>query len=777
MHPLIASLLLAAVLLPAETVTVEPGQSLQEAVDKLRPGDTLLLAEGTFHQSIKMTSSGTEGNPITIKAKVPGKSVISGALQTPPVFERVEGAIYKTKWPSTTWKGNGTGQAWVMADDRSLYNFSDLDEMRTFLRSGGKETERTPQEGFFYQGEELYVRLLEDANPNTTKMGVSRPDLGPLLEVQGQQHIVLEGLRFQVAPAAAVLLGARGKSEVSKHIVIRDCYFSGCHNGIEGKGIREKDVNLGISDVTVEYCQFSNYPTFQWIRHGKLQLADVWGAVYSSVLGGVGIAPGRRASAWKIRNCYLHDCFDGIGSATSGVQDPTMDNEFAYNLLHNCGDDSIEFDSMEYMGLRVHNNFFLDGYCLLALSPVQGGGLTIDHNIAYVSPEGGMPWGVIFKFSTPDGSGWRLGGFHPLTGITIRNNTLIHTKCAFQWGASKGHDGSQNPYFTNNVVANNVLYARDWRSFGGFPAKLGLTAEMDNLFVGPFLVAAKGDLPEGLLSTRDTARLIRPPTTRWEIMPPLLPTLVREGETGEETVIDRVNFSVSEDFVRSVVATNGFAAAAYQDVGKNLGAVPPGTKWDFPRPGPRWADTRTPLFHPPFPPSLDPWWVGFADQPSEAKTATFKPWRGKGYAANVSPVQGAKVSAAGTLNGPPAEALLKKNMQTEFGPTYAVDGEVDTAWCWDSSEGGGAAWLEADLGRATPFNFIELLKVHRCNTVAVEVKRADKWVPLHTFDIRQRERYNYATNVPLTEARYVRITVTTTNTPGYLSDFRLFQRR
>ena len=39
----IIGLLLAANPLFAETVTVEPGQSLQEAADKLQPGDTLLV--------------------------------------------------------------------------------------------------------------------------------------------------------------------------------------------------------------------------------------------------------------------------------------------------------------------------------------------------------------------------------------------------------------------------------------------------------------------------------------------------------------------------------------------------------------------------------------------------------------------------------------------------------------------------------------------------------------------------------------------------------------
>jgi len=92
-----------------------------------------------------------------------------------------------------------------------------------------------------------------------------------------------------------------------------------------------------------------------------------------------------------------------------------------------------------------------------------------------------------------------------------------------------------------------------------------------------------------------------------------------------------VDFAVSEDYVRAAIEECGFAEAEYKDVFKNLGAIPPGTRWEFPRPGPRWAVGESALYHPPLPPSLDPWWVGFADKPSDAKTAKIRPWRGKFY--------------------------------------------------------------------------------------------------------------------------------------------------
>ncbi|MBM4020610.1 MAG: hypothetical protein FJ288_20210, partial [Planctomycetes bacterium] len=167
-------LLFAVGPLVAETVTVQPGQRLQEAADKLQPGDTLLLAEGTYYQRLDLKTTGEPGKPITIRAAVPGKAIITGAIEGTPTFEKVEGAIhkpvpasvtaggepaklepiegaiYKTKWVFTKkWSGRGTRQAWVIADGRSLYNYSSLEEMRTCRWGKGRDT--TPHEGWFYQ--------------------------------------------------------------------------------------------------------------------------------------------------------------------------------------------------------------------------------------------------------------------------------------------------------------------------------------------------------------------------------------------------------------------------------------------------------------------------------------------------------------------------------------------------------------------------------------------------------------------------------------------------
>jgi len=60
----------------ADTLVVHPGQSIQAAVDNARPGSTIKLAAGVYHQSVGITKDG-----ITLAGSGPGNSVIEPAAQ------------------------------------------------------------------------------------------------------------------------------------------------------------------------------------------------------------------------------------------------------------------------------------------------------------------------------------------------------------------------------------------------------------------------------------------------------------------------------------------------------------------------------------------------------------------------------------------------------------------------------------------------------------------------------------------------------------------------
>ena len=61
-----------------ELYKLTPNDSIQRALDKARPGDTLRLTEGTYKQDLQTVRSGTADNPITIEGSKKAKVIGSG---------------------------------------------------------------------------------------------------------------------------------------------------------------------------------------------------------------------------------------------------------------------------------------------------------------------------------------------------------------------------------------------------------------------------------------------------------------------------------------------------------------------------------------------------------------------------------------------------------------------------------------------------------------------------------------------------------------------------
>ena len=63
-----------------------PWATFNHAMDTLQPGDTLIIKNGTYNQSLKATKSGREGSPITIKAENDGGTIIDGNSNLIPLY-------------------------------------------------------------------------------------------------------------------------------------------------------------------------------------------------------------------------------------------------------------------------------------------------------------------------------------------------------------------------------------------------------------------------------------------------------------------------------------------------------------------------------------------------------------------------------------------------------------------------------------------------------------------------------------------------------------------
>jgi len=74
-----------------------PLASIQKAVDRAGPGDTVVVRGGTYRQATRLTRSGREGAPIRLRA-MPGETVIlSGTRKVTGPWRKHQAAIYATK--------------------------------------------------------------------------------------------------------------------------------------------------------------------------------------------------------------------------------------------------------------------------------------------------------------------------------------------------------------------------------------------------------------------------------------------------------------------------------------------------------------------------------------------------------------------------------------------------------------------------------------------------------------------------------------------------------
>jgi len=564
-----------------------PADDIQKALDAAAPGDTIVLKDGVYYQSLVITRGGTPGKPITLRAANGGAATLSGAV--PPdqgklKFELVEGDLYRAPVPHRVW--------WAMAGARNLVNYGNLAHLKQFQFPNLYKNALQPcaPEGFAWQDGSLYVRLERGADPNAAAIGISRPgghstaepefskepycnpDTGFWVPGSGHlfsrtlanivvraDHVVIEGLRLHMGAGAAVVVHGN-------EVTVRDCYMSGAHMGVcqpdEVKVPPRGEPPIGGANrtsrgLTVEYCEFGCCPAYKWCP-------KYWSGLYHSNLAAVFMNYGGPRST--VRHNWMYDSAnDLLEPRGNGTTAPADASEIAYNLIQNCGDDSIEFDSTTPMNLRVHHNVIVDGLCLLALSPVMGGGLTIDHNILYVSPENGLEWCGLFKGGSPWGSGL------PTQGVRIVHNTMVNTR-----GQSIGLWWVGGHRYENMVLENNIFYLARSQNFSA----PGLVFGRHNLYCG-----AKVD-------------------------PKHIPEMIHH-EGSPFASMKPMDFSLRADGPAVDAGTAG-TDYFHQARGKapDLGAIELGDTWQFPRPGPRWAKGSEITNRPAIPASLPRKWVG-----------------------------------------------------------------------------------------------------------------------------------------------------------------------
>jgi hypothetical protein len=367
-------------------------KTIQKACTRVNPGDTVIVAPGVYFEHVQLNRIGTESKPILFRATDFKKNavIITGADQ--------EIRTHQLKWKLESEKlqlysiAHSQPPVRVLYDGVDLFPYRSLSELNGFWIANGTPG---PHHGFYFdiKTHTLYVRLHPNhqygsQDPNQHLMQVAPPpgvggnarfvnkpsdyNFGILADNQ-QAHVVIEGFTFETP-------GVDGVYSKSGNFTVRNCWFIGCRWGVSGK-VDTYDDSKSTNNVTVEYCDFSHFPTFDDAAETAEQVAKLpqleqkkiryfywWQRkefVDNTYEDGM-IA--RVGNHWKVWHNHIHDTVDGISNWGC---DLSRNCDIGYNLFERLIDNAVEGKNHNQRML-IHDNYIRDVFEPFAWQPMGG---------------------------------------------------------------------------------------------------------------------------------------------------------------------------------------------------------------------------------------------------------------------------------------------------------------------------------------------------------------------------------------------------------------------
>lgn len=330
-------------------------RSLQEAVDRAHPGDTIVVAAGDWFESVTIRRSGRPDAYITIRADAAPSTADSAAAAGRP-----RGWLVGHDSASCTATGPWRRVAerlFVAREERPvgtltcagtrLYHHESLDALRTA---------KPPLDRGWWQDEksgEVYVRVERDAPPQAGDVAAGVLPWGLAFEACG--YWIVEGLGFSCFGGGDQ---SRGIDVVDSHdIVVRDCHF---HTMRKGVVLRRNATQRCL----VERCTFRDTGIWTW----------PWSACKLHDVEGSGIA--MKGGAGNVaRFNSVRGFFNGIDAGTWGDLENEVlnrDLDIHDNQLTEIGDDALEPEGA-CMNVRFWNNQARGTFQCLSLAPITVG--------------------------------------------------------------------------------------------------------------------------------------------------------------------------------------------------------------------------------------------------------------------------------------------------------------------------------------------------------------------------------------------------------------------
>ena len=327
-----------------------PWKTINHAVSRLTPGDTLCLRGGTYYEHVTLNRSGDLREPITIRSHPGELAIIDGGLreffESPesawePVADGAPGEFRSTKaYPELGGRAGSTNVLGNFGDSMvPLHGYRYISDLRSdneyFSKLNAGKTEAGEGiycgPGVFYDVESgrIHIRLArtrQSALGDDNYRGETDPRKLPLViaGTSGGSALTLADADF-VRVRDIVVRGARAAT-----VSIRNCRnieFDGVamYGGASPMSVTE---TLGLH---IWHCAFRGIAA-PWTFRGSLKYRAIEARLFSAS----GWNPrGRRNAHFEIAYSEFTDCVDGvfIGNVRTVL--------FHHNLLDNVSDDGI----------------------------------------------------------------------------------------------------------------------------------------------------------------------------------------------------------------------------------------------------------------------------------------------------------------------------------------------------------------------------------------------------------------------------------------------------
>jgi len=310
-------------------IRIQPGQSIQAAMDKAQPGDTVRLASGEYFEQVGFVSGGTTDRPITLEGE-PGAVIYGHDTGWRPQWRPAKGftdGVWATPCPYAP--------ASVEADGHYMEGF---DAMRAcpkdVFAQGGPRTgwevihgtwcfvpadgQRPNSPGVLY----LYWAGKDPRRFETFRIA---PDQSACVTIDGADHCVVRGLDLRASEHGVLLTNTRGS-------VVTYCTVGPTTHGIR--------LYAEAHGCTVRRCEAHCIPSvWDWTTPGG---TEQWSDLY-----------------WLTKKIGFNNR-RSISLFQSGD-----DNVIAYNTIHHCYQGPEDKDlrgGRNHTNLEVHHNRVTDAH-------------------------------------------------------------------------------------------------------------------------------------------------------------------------------------------------------------------------------------------------------------------------------------------------------------------------------------------------------------------------------------------------------------------------------